>query len=133
MKAKSPFQPIRTAFEIFILFACAAVTLATSGEGDSASTRKYGMAGNCPYATTNNVEITVTGSSITSPTGVTFKNLGLPVETMSVGQANVSGEISPGITRTCTYSMYTSGSDTLDLYSCVDSNGPTCQVSFTRL
>ena len=119
--------------ECAVLVASMAVTVATSKKGDNdLTTKSYGMANNCSGTASTNEAIVVTGSSVTSPAGRTFFSYGIPTDTLSIGQASVQGTAS-GITRTCTYGKMSNSGATMHVYSCVDSNSYSCQVSFTEL
>lgn len=119
-------------FTAACLIFAAVITVATSQfPSESTLIETFGAASNCANATTTNQLITVTSGTITEPQGMTFLDLGMPQSTLSVAkQTSVSGTISGGLTRLCTYSLNTT-SGTLHVYSCSDNNNPVCQVSFT--
>jgi hypothetical protein len=115
------------------LLIAAAVTVATSTAPDGTPTEVYyGAASNCANATVTNQSIGVIyGAKIQTPEGMTFLTLGIPKANLGIAyETTVSGTITGGLTRVCTYSLNTT-SGTLHVYSCSDNNNPVCQVSFT--
>ncbi|AZZ37967.1 hypothetical protein CIK05_14530 [Bdellovibrio sp. qaytius] len=118
------------------IFACVSlviasvVTVATSKKEDT-EYQYYGAASNCANATTTNQAISTSFGSIVTPAGMTFLDLGIPKSTLDIAvQTTVSGTITGGLTRVCTYSLSTA-SGTLHVYSCSDNGNPVCQVTFT--
>jgi len=118
-------------FAVISLLIAAVVTVATSKATDEESEYFYfGAASNCANATTTNQAISTLFGSIVTPEGMTFVSLGLPKTTLNIpSETVVSGTITGGLNRVCTYSLNTT-SGTLHVYSCSDNSNPVCQVSF---
>lgn len=114
------------------LLIATAVTVATSKVDNKETEYSYfGAASNCANATTTNQAIVTSLGAITSPAGMTFVDLGIPKTTLNIPtETTVSGTITGGLTRVCTYSLNTT-SGTLHVYSCSDNNNPVCAVTFT--
>lgn len=123
---------LQKVFATACLIFAAVITVATSkAPEEETEYDTYGAASNCANATTTNQEITVSFASIVTPEGMTFIDLGIPKSTLDIAnQTSVSGTITGGLTRVCTYSLNTT-SGTLHVYSCSDNNNPVCQVSFS--
>jgi hypothetical protein len=119
--------------EALILAAVLTVTVATS-KSDGTKSASYGAATNCSQATQNNIAITTSGSTITSPANINFTSFGLPTPEVLIGSTvTVSGEISAGVTRSCSPTTSTNNGATMYVYTCTDNSTPSCQVSFTAL
>lgn len=119
-------------FAVISLLIAAVVTVATSKATDEETElSSFGAASNCANATTTNQTISTAFGAIVTPEGMTFIDLGLPKTTLDIpAETVVSGTISGGLSRVCTYSLNTT-SGTLHVYSCSDNSNPVCQVSFT--
>lgn len=124
-------------FSTLLLASYALVTIATSvkpnGTDYLAETKNYNVASNCSNATMTNGAISVTSGNITYPTGLNFTIVGIPSETLTIGD-NISGELAPALTRTCTYSLDNSTINvTISVYTCQDNGIPSCIINFTHL
>lgn len=122
----------KKAIASLVLLVTTAVTVATSTAPDSPYETYYGAASNCANATVTNESIGVIyGTKINTPEGMTFLSLGLPKSQVNIANdTTVSGTLTGGITRVCTYSLNTT-SGILHVYSCSDNGTATCQVTFT--
>lgn len=113
------------------LLITAAVTVATSTSPGNPTEVEYGAASNCANATVTNQKIGVIYSTkINTPEGMTFIDLGIPKAQLDIAyETTVSGTITGGATRVCTYSLNTTNG-TLHVYSCADNGTAACQVTF---
>lgn len=119
---------------VLLLGVYALVTIATSYKRDGEYvTRSYSVASNCGNATMTTGQISVTEGRITSPSVMSFTVIGIPSETLNIG-ADISGELAPALTRSCTYSLDDSTPNVLiSVYTCEDNGIPSCIINLTHL
>jgi hypothetical protein len=119
---------------VVLLALYAAVTVATSqGDVPNFPTHNYSVSSNCSNASFTSGQISVTQGYISSPSGIDFRALGFPNETLSIGDST-SGELAPALTRTCAHNLDTSViNTTVSVYTCVDNGALSCTINLTHL
>lgn len=75
------------------------------------------------------VTVGTTNNDITSPSGLTYQQLGFPSNTLKLGDEN-SGTISGGIYRVCENTFKDGILDDSFLYSCRNNNAFVCNIYF---
>jgi hypothetical protein len=111
-----------------MLVATAYFSLATSSPRDAASptTGTYYVISDCTTPPFESV-VTVSGSAVIAPVGVSFTDFGFPLSTIS---QSVIGPVAGG-TRECTVTYGENGTNHVDdrwLYSCFDNGKFRCSI-----
>lgn len=138
MKNAGVQSTIKSVLSVICLIATSVVTIATSkatNNDGSIGTYKAGIvrqytvnsdcAGAIPYEA-----LTMTDSSITEPLNRHFIDYGLPTEQMDLTQPSQVSGLVRGATRTCTYSAQSFNANSVNIFSCSESDHYVCQIIF---